>query len=415
MQSNSKSAFLKLYPDYKLDDIERITSVWDEVIDQIIRLIMEYSSAECPTIHIDLREETVHELAKIISWISEVIVKERTQETNIKTLNYDKENKECLLDNLAKKKIKKTARDIFEKIWLKKYKERWEPKSLYKLQKEQSPKQNTLATKKVYDNHFISKSFIKRHWSFNNEIFIYKRDKSNFIALPKKKFSQWGFLKNFYTDRLEAYYQLIEGDAYEPLKMLIEGQLLNMPQKLALIGFIIIQHIRNPSFLNQLNNHMKPIIEKHVGKASAEDPEYYKKLNEYLYADNAVYEKMARPFITNQWVILKTENPTFILPDTFCYFGNYKDAPFKVIPLSNVTCLIILPWLADKSRKGIPIYMNKDQHLAELIVKILILTTNKEFLGYQGFVLPSEDDPTQLSVALGDFFASIQNKIDKSP
>lgn len=59
--------------------------------------------------------------------------------------------------------------------------------------------------------------------------------------------------------------------------------------------------------------------------------------------------------------------------------------------------------------------MNKDQHLAELIVKILILTTNKEFLGYQGFVLPSEDDPTQLSVALGDFFASIQNKIDKSP
>lgn len=106
--------------------------------------------------------------------------------------------------------------------------------------------------------------------------------------------------------------------------MLIEGQLLNMPQKLALIGFIIIQHIRNPSFLNQLNNHMKPIIEKHVGKASAEDPEYYKKLNEYLYADNAVYEKMARPFITNQWVILKTENPTFILPDTFCYFGNYK-------------------------------------------------------------------------------------------
>lgn len=192
MQSNSKSAFLKLYPDYKLDDIERITSVWDEVIDQIIRLIMEYSSAECPTIHIDLREETVHELAKIISWISEVIVKERTQETNIKTLNYDKENKECLLDNLAKKKIKKTARDIFEKIWLKKYKERWEPKSLYKLQKEQSPKQNTLATKKVYDNHFISKSFIKRHWSFNNEIFIYKRDKSNFIALPKKNSANGG-------------------------------------------------------------------------------------------------------------------------------------------------------------------------------------------------------------------------------
>lgn len=85
------------------------------------------------------------------------------------------------------------------------------------LAKEKKPKKTKLAIKEVNDNHFIPKSFIRKYWSKNENI---RRNtiKGSVITSKEIPFSQWGFVKNLYSDRLEAYFGLIEGDASMPIQ-----------------------------------------------------------------------------------------------------------------------------------------------------------------------------------------------------
>lgn len=105
----------------------------------------------------------------------------------------------------------------------------------------------------------------------------------------------WGFRKNLYSNRLEAYFGLIEGDAAKPIQMMLKVEPLNRPQREALIGFIIIQRIRNPYFIDKIERSVAPVVASEVGQNKAADKEYMRAVYETLYKQNHFYEKLAKP------------------------------------------------------------------------------------------------------------------------
>ena len=77
-----------------------------------------------------------------------------------------------------------------------------------------------------------------------------------------------------YSDPLEAYFSLVEGDAKCPINMLLETYPLNSPQREAIVGFLVIQVLRNAA----IQEAVAPVI---ADLGYGDDPEMRRKAYEW--------------------------------------------------------------------------------------------------------------------------------------
>ncbi|WP_051384017.1 DUF4238 domain-containing protein, partial [Methyloglobulus morosus] len=328
--SATKGVLLKRFPSAEPRDIDSISDIWDEIVRAIIVKMLEFSDTHISDIHINLSGEMTSELAMLENFIAEKVVNDRLSDRTLEQIDEKLERESCF-NEVGLSKITNTAKNLAEHVWIKKYNNRWKPKTVAAIKKEASPKATKLAPKKVENNHFIPKSFIKRYWSENNSIFPFTKNANGIFTRDEgKSFGQWGFAKNLYSDKLEAYFGLLEGDAVRPLEMLLSVEPLNRPQREALVGFIVIQRLRNPHFMASLHHQMKPIVADKVGSGRESDPDYMRLVYETLYTNNDFYNKLAEPIYRNQWVMVRSNNSEFVLPDMCNIFGVYNGNQYVV-------------------------------------------------------------------------------------
>lgn len=387
---------MKRYPEADAQKVTDLSDLWDEVLHRIIEKMIEISTPKMKELHINLREEMALELAMLQTSLGEKIINERIGTQSLKNINLEDEREACFGES-GIDRINNTAKILTDHVWLKKYNDRWKPKSLAAIRKEKFPKKVKLAIEPKEDNHFIPKSFIKRYWSENGKIRRYKIDPQCGFIFNKISFGQWGFLKNLYSDRLEAYFSLIEGDAVQPLSMLLNVEPLNRPQKEALIGFIVIQRLRNPLFIQTLRNKMVPVIEDYAGKDKSTDSEYMRKVYETLYEDNEFYDRIARPIIKNQWVVVRSEQEAFILPDICNIFGNYDNGQYVIAPITPNDCLVVLPYEKEEERI-IPFYIKATDKMVQDMSSFLLLNVYSELLAGSEFIgsISIEEEPGKI-------------------
>jgi len=157
---------MKRFPEADAQKVTALSEIWDEVLHRIIEKMIEISASKMKELHINLREEMALELAMLQSSLGEKIINERIGNQFLNNINPEDEREECFGES-GIDRINNTAKILAEHVWLKKYNERWKPKSLATIRKEKFPKKVKLAIEPKEDNHFIPKSFIKRYWSEN--------------------------------------------------------------------------------------------------------------------------------------------------------------------------------------------------------------------------------------------------------
>ena len=378
------SIILKRSPDSLAFDVAKVSAIWDEVVTLIIQKMIEYSVKKFAAIHINLREEMALELAKLTLFISEKVVEDRLQGRLLNNVDETAEHNFCF-NHDGLKKIEQTALNLANSVWLKIYKERWEKKSEAFLDKEKNPKTKKITPKPVEDNHFIPKSFIRRYWSSGQYIFKFCIAANGEVQKEKIGLGQWGFAKNLYSDHLEAYLGFLEGDAVRPMEMLLNVEPLNRPQRESLLGFIVIQKLRNPQFMDVLKRQMTPIVASTTDGGKELDKEYMRSVYETLYHQNDFYDKLARPILYSKWVIVRAEKPIFVLPDTCNIFGRYDTNQYVIMPLTPTDCLVILPIQVSEIRI-VPHYIKADSKLAKDISVVLVLNAKNEFLADEKYL-----------------------------
>ena len=390
------AAILKHDPSANPEEIAKLATIWDEVVHSIIKKMLKYSASHIGDIHINLREEMSLELAKLISFIAEKVVADRLNSRSIKEINAELERQKCFGKD-GQEKIQNTAKNCAEQIWIRKYKERWEPKTKVALEKEKSPKHKALSPKPVDKNHFIPISFIKRYWAENQSVFRNIKKPDGEIEKRKVSVGQWGFSKNLYSDRLEAYFGLLEGDAVRPIEMLLNVEPLNRHQREALVGFIVIQRLRNPHFMESLKNYMAPVVASEVGDGCENNDEYMRTVYESLYGQNDFYDKIARPILFNRWAVIRSEDPVFVLPDVCDIFGLYNKNWYVVMPITPTDCLVVLPY-SDMEMRIVPHYVKAPSSLARDISKFLAFGAKEEFLSSSLFQFNDQvdEDPKKI-------------------
>lgn len=337
--SYSLNELQKLKPELGSKLQLELSSILDKVISLILEkmFIFEKAKYKNEQIHYLLKEDMQFELAKLISFISGIVVKDGIKNINFLDFNIEEEN-EKYFNDAGLIKINNTASELFINIWDKQYLI-WVHKTKNLLQKEQNKEvQKTRNPSVVNINHFITKSFIKDYWS-NNELKVNLVTKKSF----KNKYcsyGKFGHQSNIYSDRLEDFFSLLEGDAKQPLKKLINLVPINRLEKEAIVAFIMIHYLRNPY-------HFKLKFEE----LFCELPnvkEYTKTNNSYLYIyetifkNNELYGILTKNILRNKWVLLNSEEKLFILPDTALYYNQKNDGQIIVFPISPKKCLIIL-------------------------------------------------------------------------
>ena len=104
------------------------------------------------------------------------VVDDRLGRRTLGELTVTVEREECLGEN-GMSAIDATARLVFEHVWLKRYEERWKPKTERAIRDEQNPPpKKSLKPHPGKRNHFISKALIRRGWASGDKILRFRRD-----------------------------------------------------------------------------------------------------------------------------------------------------------------------------------------------------------------------------------------------
>lgn len=320
--------------------VDSIAHIWEDVVDSVLESMLVYAAHKMPDPHIDLREEVILELAKLRTFLCERVVVDRMAGRTIKDIDPGTERDQCF-DRAGKAKIAATARNCAEHVWLRVSRERWEPKTIAALKKEKTGKKERIVTPpQVTENHFIPKYLIKRYWTDGQSIYKCIKTPTGLKEKIRTPSGSWGFKQNLYSDKLEAYFGLLEGDAAKPIEMILNVEPLNRPQREALVGFIVIQRLRNPHFIQSLTSSLGATLGPEV---KFEDKAYMRAVYETLYSQNDFYDKLARPILHSRWVIARSTSPDFVLPDVCNLFGEHAGKRFVLMPLTPRDCLIVLP------------------------------------------------------------------------
>lgn len=119
----------KIDPSASPEKAQQIAEIWDEVVSLIIKEMLDIANPQMDGLHINLREEMAHELAKLILFISEKVASDRTSGRAINEIDQRLEREQCFSLE-GKERISNTAKNCASQIWLRKYNERWKPKTV---------------------------------------------------------------------------------------------------------------------------------------------------------------------------------------------------------------------------------------------------------------------------------------------
>lgn len=388
------------FPEAEEACIAMLGTIWDEVVHRIIQRMLTLSLPDSVTLHINIREEMVQELAQLQLWLSDRVVERRVESKFLEAIEEASEREACLGPE-GNGAIEGTAQMAFEHVWKRRLDERWRPKSAKSIEREKSPRRRNLAVKPVGKNHFIPRWFIREHWSVGGKVLRWRRTADSWTS-SSHGFNSWGFRRNLYSDELEAYFSLLEGDARQPIAMLLESRALNGPQRDALVGFFVIQLLRNPFFIDGIARAMAAVM---VREGYADDPEMPRKAYESIYQNNELYDQFARPIMWSRWAIVTSELPLFVLPDTFGIRCNFGDGLRIIVPLTPQVCFVTLPG-RENEKRIVPRHLRADERLASKISDSLVAFAQKEFISHMDFVPTDTAVPTVVEL-LDDIAAAI--------
>lgn len=381
-------------PDLAEDRVRALGAIWDEVVGRVIRAMLARDDDYKPDLHVNVRAEMTNLLAHMSLFLTERVVDQRLGERRPEDIDPQAERAACF-DAAGLADIEGTAANAHV-VWRQRLDERWVPKSRKALDRDASPPPpKPIAVKPVTDKHFISKWFIRDHWAQGQTATRWRRAGGGWsrATIP---FGRWAYRQHLWSDRLEAYFALIEGEAKRPVQMLVRTIPLNPPQTQALVAYLVIHFLRNPRLIRALWRKTAGDLEDpdSVG-LSMEDMVQH--VFDEVFTDTEVYSTFANPLMSSRWAVVATAEPIFVLPDTFCAYGHVGETLRVIAPLTPYKCFVTLPD-TEEVKRIVPVHVTLEPDQAKALSALLVGTAEVEFLSEPRFRPPHQAAPGFLDV-----------------
>lgn len=408
--SIAESMILRQAPNLSREKAHALALIWAEVVHRIIGSILAKDDSEAP-LHFNVRAEMSLDLSKMLLFLTEAVIKKRVDGRPIEDISPEAEALACL-EGDGVSEIESTADNLYP-WWRDRMDVRWLPKSSKALEKDTQPRRmKPLAVKPVRDKHFISRWFIRDFWADGPSATRWRKAGGSWTRrqLP---FGRWGHKVGLWDDRVEAWFSLIEGDGKRPIEMLMKIEPLNPPQQQALVAFLIIHMIRNPSVVEGLRWHLRDVLEAGASETGMSFDDMARAAYASLFGDSELYRAWAEPVFVSQWAIVASDDPVFVLPDTFCARGILGDTTRIIVPLTPPRCFVTLAATED-AKRIVPFNVKADARLARRISALLVESAQSEFLSHRDVVCDAEPmtaDFANVIAEIGDAVAPADRSI----
>jgi len=152
---------------------------------------------------------------------------------------------------------------------------------------------------------------------------------------------------------------------------------MNRLEKESLIGFIVIHYLRNPYSFKKRFDEL--IFQNEINSENFSTQNLY----ETIFQNNELYGEMTKNILINEWVLMKSENEAFVLPDTAVYYKKEESGQIILFPISSMYCLLITPFEDLRNEKEKIILKRQTLTFEESLVvrNFLIQSAYKKFLG----------------------------------
>ena len=325
--NDERSLFLSLikarWPQIDETSAQTLCELWDHELDHIIAKMFEIAKEVVPfSLHIDSRPELTFTLAKLSLFLSEKIVEVRSKDHG-STIDVAKEA-EALSTSIAEDRRQGTAKNCAEAVWIKTIKRL---RVKHPLIISVTPKSKIITPMTIVghvgDNHFSPK-FANREWAnTTGKVRVYSRGINGRVIAIDKDFSRWGFERNLYSNQLERYLSVVDGDGARSAKKILTMIPMSAAEKHGWIVFLAVQFIRTPRMLDVMSRRIKVMLPS-LAPGYPDTPAGIKAVFETLFKSEKLYAHFHQLISPRSWNVLKaptgssflrSDNPVTIAGD----------------------------------------------------------------------------------------------------
>ena len=302
------------FPDEDPVHLAAISDVWSiegtKVIDRMFKITHERGIRALP---LQARPEAIFELAKLIHWLEGQIIKTKTAQTPIQAIDAEAE-RDALGTPLIQDRIENTAVVLAEHIWVPLCTQWWKrfsrikherPKSVRSIARKQTP-----GTRRHY-----SPAFSNKHWALKNRVRVYSLGLDDAVRSDDVPAKSWGREPFLYSQELEDWLGLVEGDAGKPYKKLLEGIPLSEGETRQWVAYLAVQRFRTPGFILRLLPKLARSVSER-GLDSPTDTASLRSAFERMLSSDKVFADMYQRLVGHCWEMWRTlPEPGFIRSD----------------------------------------------------------------------------------------------------
>lgn len=344
------------FPDANPDHLSALAEIWSEELNRIIKRTLEISSLETGlTVPREARHAAIFELANLRLWLEEVITKAKTEGIAIDQIDPGSERR-ALDSPEGKERIEGTAHLFANRIWkrlLQKWREANPAIVVPDSSRRRGPRRRVVgatAAKGVRKQHY-SPTFSNEYWASGptKKVRAYTRGVDLEIVSSDVACRSWGWESFLYSQSLESWLSLVEGDVGPTYGKLLETIPLSDLECRYWIAYLLAQVLRTPSsimeFLFGLRN---TIVDQRIDYST--NIADLRLGFESVFSNNEVFAQYYRRICGRRWKMLQPPSGSqFIRADNPVLFvGSVSKGTWTMLyPMTPDRCFVAGPEEAD--------------------------------------------------------------------
>ena len=313
------------FPDNSAAQLTALASVWSHERDLIIARMFAICDQEgFVQVPVAARHEAVFELARLTLRLEDQIISKRTTETPIEELDPVAEGRALgTADRLER--IENTARIYATAIWKRLHDGWWKKYPALSTVPKRGPRPLAEITSGGTKHQHFSPVFSNKRWAdeATGKVRVYSIDVAGGVTSKDVGYRSWGRESFIYSQDLERFFAVVEGDARTPYMKLLNGHPFSEEDRRHWVAFLATQMYRTPWFIVQ----NLAVLKEFIGVrqlAYPTDTASVRRIYEGLFTDNRVFAAVYKLIGGRNWTILRaasgcqfvrSDNPAIVTAD----------------------------------------------------------------------------------------------------
>lgn len=350
-----------------------LADVWSveasKIIDRMLRITAARGVESIPP---QARPEAIFELAKLTAWLEGQIIEAKTAQVPIQEIDPAAE-RDALKSQLIRDRIENTASILAEHMWRRLCERWWErfpaiPQESAKSVKRLGRHPQLGGTRRMH----YSPAFSNKHWASAGKLCVYTLGVDGTVRSNDVPARSWGRESFLYSQELEYWFSLVEGDAGEPYKKLLDMVPLNEDETKRWVAYLAVQWMRTPAFILRLLRS----VSRFVTDQSLDFPTdtgSLRRAYETLFSNDRMYAEMYQRLVGRRWEMWRTApDPGFIRPDEVTLVTSGGGKSWRLVyPMTPTHCFVAGPAAAEEPRHVVPHVRTLDNpRLAQLNLQL---------------------------------------------